>query len=53
MRFTLKDYDVRATSATVFAKGNCRDLRDDREIVLTGVLEGTKSILATRIEIKK
>ena len=51
--FTLKGYSVRTSSATQYARGNCKDLRDGRDIVLTAQVESGARVLATKIEIKK
>jgi hypothetical protein len=53
VRFEVKDYTVRTTSGTQISGGNCRDLRKDRQVTVTGELEGTRAVRATRIEIKK
>jgi hypothetical protein len=53
VRFELKGYRVRTTSSTQFSGGNCRDLREDRRITLTGELEGPRAVRATRIEINR
>jgi len=53
LTFTLKGYTVRTTSATEISRGPCKDLKDGREVKLTGQLEGTNRVLATRIEIGK
>lgn len=52
MKFDLKDYKVRTTSATVYVGGACRDLKEDKQIVVRGEQEGNRSIVATRIEFK-
>jgi Domain of unknown function (DUF5666) len=49
----LKGYQIRTTSSTQISGGNCRDLREDRQVTVTGELEGTRAVRATRIEIKK
>ena len=33
--------------------GPCRDLRDNREVKVTGVIEGAGRVLASRVEIRK
>ena len=52
VQFTLKGYLVTTTAATVYKKGNCKDLRDDRSINLTGTIDGAKNVTATNIEVK-
>ena len=53
LRFELKGYDVRTTSSTQYMRGNCKDLRDGKDVRLTGVVESPGKVLATRIEIRK
>jgi len=49
----LKGYVVRTTSATEFAKGPCKDLRDGKEVAVKGVLADSKTVNASRVEVKK
>jgi len=51
--FRLKTYTVRTTSATTFTGGNCRDLRQDRQVTVTGIVEAPATLVATRVAIKK
>ncbi len=53
IRFTLQGYVVQTTSATEFAKGPCKDLRDGKTVAVTGVLLDSKTVNATRVELKK
>ena len=53
VRFVLKTYTVVTSSATDFSGGNCRDLRDDRQVTVTGVLESATTLRATKVAIKK
>lgn len=53
VRFNLKEYVVVTSSATDFTGGNCRDLRDDRQVTVTGVLESATTLRATKVAIKK
>lgn len=53
MKFEVKDYKVRTTSATVYVNGSCKDLREDKDIIVRGEQEGSRSIVATRIEFKR
>jgi hypothetical protein len=53
LTFSLKGYAVRMTAATTLSKGPCKDLKNGREVKLTGEVEGPNRLLATRIEIGK
>ena len=53
IHFTLKGYLVRTTSATVFAKGPCKDLKDGKNVDVSGVLLDSKTVNATRVELNK
>ncbi len=53
LSFELKGYDVITTSATTFEKGPCKDLRNGKEITMSGEIQTNGSVRATRIEFKK
>ena len=53
LQFTLKGYVVQTSSATEFAKGPCKDLRDGKNVAVTGVLVDSQTVNASRVEMKK
>ena len=53
LSFTLKGYSVTTTSATTFERGPCKDMKDGKEIMMTGEIQPGGSLRATRIEFKK
>lgn len=53
LRFTLKGYTVQTSSATVFSKGPCKDLRDGKDVAVTGVLVDSTTVNALSVELKK
>lgn len=52
LQFELRDYDVFTTSETVFARGSCKDMREDKSINLRGEIQSNGSVRATRIELR-
>jgi hypothetical protein len=44
---------VVADSATDYRKGDCGDLRNGRDVAVTGTVLADRTMKATRIEIKK
>ena len=53
LRFTLKGYVVQTTSATEFAKGPCKDIREGKNVAVTGVLIDSQTVNASRVELKR
>ena len=50
--FTIHATLIVADSATGYKKGNCDDLRNRRDVAVTGVVQPNQTLLATRIELK-
>jgi hypothetical protein len=50
--FDLAGRHVRSTSTTEFAKGPCKDLKNGKEVKVTGAPQPDGSVVATRIELK-
>ena len=53
LRFTLKGYVVQTTSLTTFAKGPCKDVKDGKNVDVTGVLLDSRTVNASRVELNK
>jgi hypothetical protein len=53
LRFTLKGYVVQTTSLTAFAKGPCKDVKDGKNVDVTGVLLDSRTVNASRVELNK
>jgi len=53
VQFTLKGYLVVTSAATDFTKGNCKDLKDDRGVKVHGELIDSKTVTASKVEIRK
>jgi hypothetical protein len=51
--FTIRGTRIVADSSTDYRKGDCEDLRNGREVVVTGTVEPDHTVYATRIELKK
>lgn len=52
LTFTLKQYTVRATPATEYRKGPCKDVRNGKDVRVIGTLSSATTIDATSIEVK-
>jgi hypothetical protein len=51
--FVIEATKVVADSATDFKKGNCGDLRDGRDVSVTGTVQADHTMKAMQIEINK
>jgi hypothetical protein len=51
--FQLQTYLVKVTSSTVFAKGPCKDLKNDQQVTVHGQLIDAHTVTALTIEFNK
>ena len=51
--FAVQSTAVLADRDTEYKKGDCSDLRNGRDVTVTGTVLSTGAVHATRIEIKK
>ena len=50
--FELKGFTVRTTAATAYERGPCKDLKDDKDVIVFGEVKD-KTVTALRLEFKK
>lgn len=53
VQFTLKGYLVQTTGDTAYVKSTCRDLKDGKDVSLTGILVDIQTLTATQVQVKK
>jgi hypothetical protein len=53
LQFTLKDYLVKTTASTHYTKGACTDVKDDRNLTVSGTVVGAKAVVATSVLVKQ
>ena len=53
LQFTLNGYLVKTSAATVYTKGTCMDVKNDRDITVRGDVVAIKTVSATAVEVKK
>jgi hypothetical protein len=51
--FVINTMTIVADSNTEYRKGNCSDLGNGRDVVVTGTVQLDRTLQATRIELKK
>jgi hypothetical protein len=63
VQFPLRDWIVHTNGSTAYTKGSCKDLKEDRQVIVRGTVQGQEqgqqdgegkgSLLATSIEVQK
>lgn len=53
VQFTLKGYLVQTSGDTAYVKSTCRDVKDGKDVSLTGNLVDVRTITATQLQVRK
>lgn len=53
VQFSLKGYVVQTNSDTVYVKSACTDVKNGKDVTLTGIVVGTTTVTATVMQVKK